>query len=186
MCADIADKFGIKDKFLDGKDQEGWTKQIYEGARAKDPRLPSYEEGYEKGVFHYRNPKGYTPALESFIKDPEANKLKTPSGKIEICSEALQKVIDVGIRRRARRADARAHVRARADSYLDCTDEYPFTLCGFHYKARTHSSFGNIRRLSSRQRLRKCGSTPWTPKSSTLKTARPFRCSTIMAKCTSG
>lgn len=145
VCADIADKFGIKDKFLDGKDQEGWTKQIYEGARAKDPRLPSYEEGYEKGVFHYRNPKGYTPALESFIKDPEANKLKTPSGKIEIYSEALQKVIDTWEFDDER--DVLTPVPTYvpgADSYLDCTDEYPFTLCGFHYKARTHSSFGNI------------------------------------------
>lgn len=145
VCADIADRFGLKDEFLDGKDQEGWTKQLYEEARALDPRLPTYEEGYEMGVYHYRNPDGYTPAYADYREDPEANPLTTPSGKIEIYSEAMQEIID------SWEFDDERDVLTPiptytpgADSYEDCTDEYPFTLCGFHYKARTHSSWGDV------------------------------------------
>lgn len=145
VCADICEKFGKRDEYLDGKDQEGWTKQIYEGARAKDPRLPSYEEGYKMGEFHYRNPSGYTPALKSFIDDPDANPLSTDSGKIEIFSSQLQKLVETWEFDDPR--DVLAPIplyTPGVDSYEDCTDEMPFTLIGFHYKARTHSSWGNM------------------------------------------
>lgn len=145
VCADIAEAMGVRDEYLDGKDQEGWTKQIYEGARAKDSRLPSYEEGYEMGEFHYRNPKGYTPALKSFVDDPAANPLSTPSGKIEIFSEALQKLVETWEFDDDRDVLCAVPIYTPGvDSYEDCTDELPFTLIGFHYKARTHSSWGNV------------------------------------------
>ena len=145
VCADLCEAAGVKDKYLDGKDQEGWTKELYEGARAKDPRLPSYEEGYKIGEFHYRNPKGYTPAFADYIKDPEANKLTTPSGKIEIFSEKLQKICETWEFDDPRDVVAAIPIYTPGvDSYEDCTDELPFTLIGFHYKARTHSSWGSI------------------------------------------
>ncbi len=145
VCADICDVLGCKDEYLDGKDQEGWTKSIYEGARAKDSRLPSYEEGYEVGEFHYRNPKGYTPAYKSFVDDPKANPLTTPSGKIEIFSEKLQKLADTWTLEDGRDVIAPIPLYTPGvDSYEDCTEELPFTLIGFHYKARTHSSWGNV------------------------------------------
>ena len=135
----------MKDAYLDGKDQEGWTKQIYEGAREKDPRLPSYEEGYKMGEFHYRNPDGYKPAYKDFVDDPEAHPLKTPSGKIEIFSEQLQKMAETWELDDPRDVIAPIPLYTPGvDSFEDCTDELPFTLIGFHYKARTHSSWGNV------------------------------------------
>ncbi|WP_283171295.1 DMSO/selenate family reductase complex A subunit [Curtanaerobium respiraculi] len=146
VCADLCEAAGKRDEYLDGKDQEGWTRQIYEAAAAKDPRMPSYEEGYKVGEFHYRDPQGYTPAFKAFVNDPVANPLKTPSGKIEIFSEKLQTTIV----EKWQFDDPRDVVAAiplytpGMDSYEDCTDEYPFTLIGFHYKARTHTNWGNV------------------------------------------
>lgn len=145
VCADIAERLGKRDEFLDGKDQDGWTKEIYETAQAKDPRMPSYEEGYKVGEFHYRNPDGYTPALKSFVDDPEANPLKTPSGKIEIFSERLQEIAETWELDDPRDVIAPIPLYTPGvDSYEDCTEEHPFTLIGFHYKARTHTNWGNV------------------------------------------
>jgi len=141
----IAEAMGVRDEYLDGKDQEGWTREIYETAAAKDPRMPSYEEGYEIGEFHYRNPKGYTPALATFVADPVANPLKTPSGKIEVYSEKIL-------------ADT-AHFVLRDDEvisplpvYAPLTFEpgtadrerFPLQLIGYHHRSRAHSSYGSL------------------------------------------
>jgi Tat-targeted selenate reductase subunit YnfE len=148
VCADLCEAAGVRDEYLDGKDQEGWTKQLYEAARAEDPRLPSYEEGYGKyGEFHYRNPDelGYTPAYRDYVEDPEANPLTTPSGKIEIFSTGLQEICETWEFDNPKDVVAPIPIFTPGeDSYLDCTEEWPFTLIGFHYKARTHSSWGNV------------------------------------------
>ncbi len=147
VCADLCAAAGadIKEKYLDGKDQDGWTKQLYESVQKKDPRLPEIEEGYKMGEFHYRNPAGYTPAYKAFVEDPEKNKLTTPSGKIEIFSEKLQKMAETWQLDDPRDVIAPIPLYTPGvDSYEDCTSEMPFTLIGFHYKARTHSSWGNV------------------------------------------
>lgn len=145
VCADIAEKLGVRDKFTEGKTQEEWSRSIYEGAAAKDPRMPSYDEGYKLGEFHYRNPNGYTPALKDFAEDPEGHPLKTPSGKIEVFSEQLQKIAETWILPDPRDVIAPIPLYTPgAESYEECTDELPFTLIGFHYKSRTHSSWGNV------------------------------------------
>ena len=80
----IADKLGVKEAFTEGKTQEEWIKELYEKSRAKDTALPTYEEAMEMGVYTRKNPKGATIALaEKWRQDPEANKLMTPTGKVE-------------------------------------------------------------------------------------------------------
>lgn len=54
----------------------------------KNPLLPSFEEMCEKGLVKFEPVKPVV-ALQSFIKDPINNPLKTPSGKIEIYSTKL-------------------------------------------------------------------------------------------------
>ncbi len=145
VCADIAEAMGVREAFTEGKTQEEWSRSIYEGAAAKDPRMPSYDEGYQMGEFHYRNPDGYTPALKAFAEDPEGNPLKTPSGKIEVFSEQLQKIAETWELPDPRDVIAPIPLYTPgAESYEECTEELPFTLTGFHYKSRTHSSWGNV------------------------------------------
>ena len=38
VMADIADKFGVKDQFTEGKTQEDWIRELYEAGAEKIPR----------------------------------------------------------------------------------------------------------------------------------------------------
>ena len=89
------------DKFTEGKTQEDWIKFLYsENDEKKDKDLPDYENMKKIGIFKKRDPKGHFVAYKAFREDPEKNPLKTPSGKIEIYSEALAKIAqNVGIGR---------------------------------------------------------------------------------------
>ena len=145
VCADLCEAAGVRDEYLDGKDQEGWIRQLYDAAREKTPHLPTYEEGMKMGAYHYRNPVGYTPACKAFVDDPVANPLKTPSGKVEIFSSQLQEIADTWELDDPRDVICPIPIYTPGvDSYEDCTEEMPFTLIGFHYKSRTHSSWGGI------------------------------------------
>ena len=140
----IARALGKEEAFTEGKTQVDWLKECYEKSRAKDAELPTWEEAMEMGVYTRKNPKGATVAMTAFRKDPQANPLDTPSGKIEIYSEKLATYID-------------AHEFAEDDhvtpipTYVPewygaetVTDEYPLMLTGFHYRGRLHSSWGSV------------------------------------------
>ncbi|CSS49960.1 dimethyl sulfoxide reductase subunit A [Shigella sonnei] len=71
--------------------------------------------------------------------------MKTPSGKIEIYSERLAKIADTWELKK----DEVIHPLPAYTPGFDGWDDplrktYPLQLTGFHYKARTHSSYGNI------------------------------------------
>ncbi len=59
---------------------------------AKDPALPSYDELKKMGIYKRKDPNGHFVAYKAFRDDPEANPLKTPSGKIEIYSSRLAEI----------------------------------------------------------------------------------------------
>lgn len=88
ICTELADRLGVKDKFTGGKTREEWLKEIVETGRAEDPTLPTYEEWKKVGIV--RRNAGSDIPLEDFRKDPAANPLSTPSGKIEIYSQRLE------------------------------------------------------------------------------------------------
>ena len=87
VCADIADKFGKKDAFTEGKTQEDWIKELYEAGAKADGNMPTWDEIKEQGV--YKRPLEPAIGLVDFRTDPVKNPLSTPSGKIEIYSETL-------------------------------------------------------------------------------------------------
>ena len=71
-----------------------------------------------------------------------ANPLKTPSGKIEIYSEALDQYIQT---HEFADDDFVAPVPVYATEWYGVettTDEYPLVCSGFHYRGRLHSSWG--------------------------------------------
>ncbi len=87
VVSDLAERFGIRDKFTGGKTQQEWIKETLDQSRKDIPELPSYEDFKEKGIFK-RTGESVIP-LKEFREDPEANPLETPSGKIEIYSQQL-------------------------------------------------------------------------------------------------
>lgn len=143
----IADKLGVKEAFTEGKTQEEWIKELYEKSRAKDTALPTYEEAMEMGVYTRKNPKGATIALEKWRQDPEANKLMTPTGKVEIYSETLAKIAETW---ELGEEDLISPIPVYTHGFTETdipTEEYPLHCSGFHYRGRTHSSWGGIEQL---------------------------------------
>ena len=153
VCADIADKFGKRDEFTEGKTQEDWIKELYEAGAAEDPDLPSWDEIREQGVYKRELPPAI--GLESFRNDPEANPLKTPSGKIEIYSEQLADIAATWELEDDEVINPIPVFTPGFQGYGSVTDEYPLYCAGFHHKSRTHSSFGFIEELEqvARQQL---------------------------------
>ena len=44
VCADIADTFGLKDAFTEGRTHDEWVQYLYEQGMAKDKDMPSWEQ----------------------------------------------------------------------------------------------------------------------------------------------
>lgn len=107
--------------------------------------MPDYEEMKQTGIFKKKCPEEHYVAFRAFREDPAANPLKTPSGKIEIYSERLATLANTWELKK----DEIIHPLPAYTPGFDGWDDplrqrYPLQLTGFHYKARTHSSYGNI------------------------------------------
>ena len=88
MCADLADRLGVKDAYTDGgKTREDWCRELYEEFRAENPDAPTWEEGLAAGI--YKKDIEVDNATDPFIEDPAANPLETATGKIQIYSPEL-------------------------------------------------------------------------------------------------
>lgn len=156
MCSGIAKALGdyqgesVFDKFTEGRTQEEWLRHIYAVSRARDKSLPSFEEFREMGIIKRKDPDGHFIAYKGFRENPKANPLTTASGKIEIYSQALA---DIAATWQLPEGDAITALPEHV-STLDGWDdkkrkELPLQLIGFHYKARTHSTYGNVELLKA-------------------------------------
>ena len=153
VCADIADKFGKKDAFTEGKTQEDWIKELYEAGAKADGNMPTWDEIKEQGV--YKRPLEPAIGLVDFRTDPVKNPLSTPSGKIEIYSEQLAEIAATWELEEGDVINPIPVFTPGFQGYGSVTDEYPLYCTGFHHKSRTHSSFGFIPELEqvARQQL---------------------------------
>lgn len=152
VLCEIAKRLGqdVYDKFTEGRNQEQWLKHLYSEMLTKNDKLPSYDELKAMGIFKMKDPKEHFVAYKEFRDDPENNPLKTPSGKIEIYSAQLAEIAATW----ELQEDDVIHPLPIYHSGFNGVDdpkkaEYPFQLIGFHYKSRTHSTYGNIDVLES-------------------------------------
>lgn len=145
ICSDIAEKLGVKDQFTEGRTQEEWLRHLYSQTLANDPTMPSYEDFLKQGIYKRKAPTGHVIAYKAFRDDPEANPLKTPTGKIEIYSKQLA---DIAAEWELPEGDVIHPLPIHVDTFEGWNDKltetYPLQLVGFHYKSRTHSTYGNI------------------------------------------
>jgi Tat-targeted selenate reductase subunit YnfE len=111
----------------------------------KDAKLPSYDELKKMGIYKRKDPAGHFVAYKKFRDDPAANPLKTPSGKIEIYSSALAKIASTWELEKDETITPLPVYASTFDGW-DAPERstYPLQLFGFHFKARTHSSYGNV------------------------------------------
>ncbi len=142
QLAGIAEKLGVKDKFTEGRTQEQWVRWIYDESRKNIPDLPPFEEFRKQGIFK----KKLDPVIgmKAFRDDPVANKLGTPSGKIEIFSTNLYAMSKDWPVSDGNAIDALPIYRQTREMPGDERQgKYPLQCIGHHYKQRTHSSYGN-------------------------------------------
>ncbi|SPT53509.1 Dimethyl sulfoxide reductase DmsA precursor [Actinomyces bovis] len=152
ICGQLAEKLGtdVKDAYYEGKDREAWLRATVDASREKDPELPTYDEWVKMGL--YRRNVGAVIPLEEFRQDPEANKLETPSGKIEIYSERLAKMAQKWTWDEFRTPLAGDQLTPLPEftptweGALEAreSDKYPLQIIGHHYRQRTHSTYGNV------------------------------------------
>lgn len=143
--ADLAERFGKRDEFTEGRTQEEWIQYIYEQGAEADGNMPSWDEIKEQGV--YKRALEPVVGLADFVADPVANPLDTPSGKVEIYSERLAEIANTWELEEGEVISPIPLFDPGIEGYGSVTEEFPLYCSGFHYKSRTHSSFGFIDEL---------------------------------------
>ncbi len=144
ICTGLADKLGVKEAFTEGRDQEGWLRHLYQLTRAQDPTLPEFDAMREQGIYK-RKVEEHFVAYKDFRNDPEANPLNTPTGKIEIYSEKLAELADAWTLKDDEVIHPLPIYVPNFEGYEESkTGNFPLQLTGFHYKARAHSTYGNV------------------------------------------
>lgn len=147
ILSEVAKRLGgdVHQRFTEGRSQAEWLQYLYAKMRARDPELPTYEQLKAMGIYKRKDPNGHFVAYKAFRDDPQANPLKTPSGKIEIYSARLA---EIAASWQLESSDTISPLPVYASTFEGWDDalreKFPLQLFGFHYKARTHSSYGNV------------------------------------------
>jgi biotin/methionine sulfoxide reductase len=94
IFAALAQRFGTVDAFSEGRDEMGWLRYLYdttqEAARGAGVELPAFDAFWDTGHAEVAPPTEPYVMFADFRADPQANALKTPSGKIEIFSQTIE------------------------------------------------------------------------------------------------
>lgn len=147
ILSEVAKRLGpdVYQRFTEGRTQEQWLQYLYAKMLAKDPLLPSYDELKKMGIYKRKDPNGHFVAYKKFRDDPQANPLKTPSGKIEIYSAQLA---EIAASWELEKDEVISPLPVYASTFegwdSSARNTFPLQLYGFHYKARTHSTYDNI------------------------------------------
>lgn len=151
ICSELADKLGVKKEFTEGRDQEGWLRHLYQLTRDNDPSLPEFDQMREMGI--YKRKTEHHVAYADFRKDPITNPLTTPSGKVEIYSEQLAEIAASWELEDDEVIHPLPIYVPNFEGYeASKGNKYPLQLTGFHYKARAHSTYGNVDVLKAANR----------------------------------
>jgi len=92
LCA-LARRLGVEDPFSEGLDETGWLRRMWAGsmssAKAEGMDAPDYDRLKELNVWEVPAPETPEILLEGYRRDPAAEPLPTPSGRIELTSERI-------------------------------------------------------------------------------------------------
>nr|WP_251011027.1 molybdopterin-dependent oxidoreductase [Variovorax paradoxus] len=93
IMANLANRLGFGYAYTEGRDELGWLKHMYEGARAQAQALgfepPEFRAFWNAGLYEFPAPAESKVLLGDFRRDPARHPLATPSGRIEIFSSTI-------------------------------------------------------------------------------------------------
>ncbi len=147
VCTDLSKRFGIEEKFTEGRDREAWLEHNYQTVcRKLMPSLPpTLEEARKKHVWRQEKSRDLPIKTQAYRLNPQENPLATPSGKIELYSETLATMAKV-----RGKGELLGEVIYPTGQYVATYEgfqdyekrkEYPLQMIGHHYKGRTHSTY---------------------------------------------
>jgi biotin/methionine sulfoxide reductase len=89
VLSELAERLGAD--FDEGLDADGWLRKLYEDWRGSPgtPAVPPFDEFWKDGGVDLPQIPYTDAVFTEFRADPDAHPLQTPSGKIEIFSEAF-------------------------------------------------------------------------------------------------
>jgi biotin/methionine sulfoxide reductase len=94
IFADLAKRLGVADTFTECRGEDAWLRWSWQRTRdalaARDIETPDFDGFWEQGFFEVPEPKDEFVMFEAYRADPDANPLRTPSGRIELFSEAIK------------------------------------------------------------------------------------------------
>ncbi|MGO3085630.1 DMSO/selenate family reductase complex A subunit [Ancrocorticia populi] len=150
VTAAIAEKLGIGKEFSGGKKTtEDWARELQAQNHEDNDFIPDFDELREMGVYRYHDPNGLYVGLKDFRKDPEANPIETPSGKIEIYSSQLAELAATWEFDEDRLGDRITAIPEYVSTIEGAEEalsnkEFPLQCIGHHFKQRVHSTYGNL------------------------------------------
>jgi biotin/methionine sulfoxide reductase len=93
IFADLAAALGVDEAFTEGRSEMEWLRHLYDSwhARAAEQGLqfPPFDEFWRLGCLELPHTLDDLVLFQAFRADPDAAPLRTPSGRIEICSETI-------------------------------------------------------------------------------------------------
>ena len=150
IMTQLAKRFGIEQRYTEGRSLEDWVRWCYEQTRKARPDVfPSYEEFQKVGIVKYSMGNDSGIVMEDFRRDPEKYPLSTPSGKIEIYSERLAQIAKTWELPKEKGQEIHPIPRFIATTQMlnqgdPRQKDYPLEAFGFHGPGRTHSTYHNV------------------------------------------
>ena len=169
IVAKLAANLGLAAEFTEGKTVADLRKAAVEPMLAAYGAGMTYDQWKSKGIFHMDKSYGVTDPLASFRNDPAKNPLLTPTGKVELYSQAIVEDYEA---RFYNNDDSRItlggplHDGKTSGRYVypipmfipmmegkfadgtaadpnELQDKYPYCLNGWHIYYRSHSTHNN-------------------------------------------
>jgi len=93
VFAELSARLGFHDSYTCGRNEMGWLRHMYEGARKiaqeRGYSPPPFDTFWADGSYEFPSLQRDETFLGAFRSDPEMNRLATQSGKIEITSALI-------------------------------------------------------------------------------------------------
>ncbi len=94
IFAGLARRLGAEEAFTEGLDESGWLARAWENIStklaARGINAPDFDTFWEDGYLKVPEPERDYVMLTDFRADPKAHPLQTPSGRIELYSQAIR------------------------------------------------------------------------------------------------